>query len=733
MSRQISNGFYQYNLIRVLNKAEFYASNGGQVTYNDLYNIRVPNQGSGSAALDVIRPSVSYTPGSGGWFLWARGSLGSTQSANYYALYKVTNPLTNPGLRGKTFTVPLYFTPPNANQLGGGNRLETIGWMSGAPIVRDGLLYSVHDTRNSTNSSYSSIRFLKIDLSTPSLVENIEYGNDGYFYLYPSLTVDTDHNVTITFSRSGINEYAGAYFATKLTNEFVINPSVPLAEGQGNYDVTFGSGRNRWGDYLGIFLDPVSEKNVWMLTEFASTTNTWGTQVGEVIPGPFTGIYAYLKPGSISFNEVETGTESQVKSVALANYGEDDLIITNIPNTFNEFNLVTNISFPYTIASFDSLTLEFSFSPTTEGSVSVTYPVTSNDGNFDGVPVSGTGYDLAPAMLQTFYASTGSGSNGVVITLDPTTGNGTSIGSSTFNQVNSISIEPTSGKLFGLVAGTNSSDLIKINAAEGDAHLFYTIDIISMAAIAFDTTGTLYGITRNGDLYIIDLETGSTSFVVDAVGTYLNITFHPVTNELWATSRAFLPPDNETVFKVNLSTGDTTIIGLTGLGKPTNAIAFDANLDLYGVIGTSSQTGDFVSISTSDGSGAIVGSIGFQNVLGLAYLDQITTDVEDDENGISPTDYSLKQNYPNPFNPSTRIDFSLPMESNVKLVIYNILGQELIRLVDNEMTAGNHSITWNAKDATGKQLTSGIYLYKLTASGIDGNEFNETKKMILLK
>jgi hypothetical protein len=336
-------------------------------------------------------------------------------------------------------------------------------------------------------------------------------------------------------------------------------------------------------------------------------------------------------------------------------------------------------------------------------------------------------------LEQTFYASTGSQSNGSILTINPVNGNGTSVGESSFSEVTSISIDPNSGKLYGLIAGAGSSELVKINASGGDAYSYKTIDIASMTGIAFDTTGTLYGVTRTGDIYTIDIEDGSTNFIIDAEGSYIGLTFHPATNELWATSRAFLPPDNETIFKVNLSTGDTTIIGLTGLGKPTNSIAFDANLDLYGVIGTSSQTGDFISINTSDGSGAIIGSIGFQNVLGLAYLDQITTDVEDDENGFSPTEYSLKQNYPNPFNPNTRIDFSLPMESSVKLVIYNILGQELIRLVDNEMVAGNHSISWNAKDATGKQLTSGIYLYKLTASEIDGNEFNETKKMILLK
>ena len=268
---------------------------------------------------------------------------------------------------------------------------------------------------------------------------------------------------------------------------------------------------------------------------------------------------------------------------------------------------------------------------------------------------------------------------------------------------------------------------------EGDAHLKYILNIPSMAGIAFDTTGTLYGITRTGDLYTIDENTGTSNFVVDAISSYLCITFHPQTNELWATSRAIVGVNVDAIFKVNISTGDTTIVGHTGLGKQTNTIAFDENLNLFGVIGSAAQLSDFVSINTSTGAGSVIGSVGFNNILGLAYLDSPVLGVEDDNNGTIPTNYSLKQNYPNPFNPNTRIEFSLPMESNVKLVIYNILGQEIIRLADNQMSAGNHSISWNANDEGGNKLTSGIYLYKLTASGINGNEFQDTKKMILLR
>ncbi|HLG32297.1 MAG TPA: FlgD immunoglobulin-like domain containing protein, partial [Ignavibacteriaceae bacterium] len=93
----------------------------------------------------------------------------------------------------------------------------------------------------------------------------------------------------------------------------------------------------------------------------------------------------------------------------------------------------------------------------------------------------------------------------------------------------------------------------------------------------------------------------------------------------------------------------------------------------------------------------------------------------------------LKQNYPNPFNPATRIEYSLPVSSEVKLVVYNLLGQEVATLINEEQSAGSHSIQWNASDANGTRLSSGIYFYELKAAGTNGNNFQQVKKMILLK
>jgi photosystem II stability/assembly factor-like uncharacterized protein len=110
----------------------------------------------------------------------------------------------------------------------------------------------------------------------------------------------------------------------------------------------------------------------------------------------------------------------------------------------------------------------------------------------------------------------------------------------------------------------------------------------------------------------------------------------------------------------------------------------------------------------------------------------LVTEIEPIHNTI-PESYSLKQNYPNPFNPTTSIEFSLPVAADVELNIFNILGQKVATLINEQRSAGYHSVVWNADDSNGRKLSSGIYFYMLKASGIDGNEFQKIKKMVLLK
>jgi len=106
----------------------------------------------------------------------------------------------------------------------------------------------------------------------------------------------------------------------------------------------------------------------------------------------------------------------------------------------------------------------------------------------------------------------------------------------------------------------------------------------------------------------------------------------------------------------------------------------------------------------------------------LTIKNQITGIDDKSTHGI-PDEYQLAQNYPNPFNPITKIRYSLPQQSNVSLIVYNVLGQEVITLVNEEKLIGNYEVNFEANG-----LPSGIYFYRLHA----GN-FVETKKLILMK
>jgi hypothetical protein len=97
-------------------------------------------------------------------------------------------------------------------------------------------------------------------------------------------------------------------------------------------------------------------------------------------------------------------------------------------------------------------------------------------------------------------------------------------------------------------------------------------------------------------------------------------------------------------------------------------------------------------------------------------------------NSSLPTEFALSQNYPNPFNPTTDISFSLPQATHVTLDIFNVLGQKVNTLVDSDMPAGNHTVTWNGDNASGSSVSSGVYFYRISA----GKDV-ETKKMMMLK
>ena len=184
-----------------------------------------------------------------------------------------------------------------------------------------------------------------------------------------------------------------------------------------------------------------------------------------------------------------------------------------------------------------------------------------------------------------------------------------------------------------------------------------------------------------------------TSFTAEANGNSVNLNWNTAT-EL-----------NNNVFEIqrNNGSGFVTIGSVKGQGTTTQPHS-------YSFVDSKLQSGNYsYRLKQVDFNGA------------FSYSNTV-------EVSVAPSVFSLEQNYPNPFNPSTKINFNLTVDSKVSLKVYNILGQEVANLVNGQISAGFHTVDFNAAN-----LASGIYLYRLQATGTNGQNFTAVKKMILTK
>jgi len=380
-SRQFSfAGFFAYSKVRILEKSQLYAANGGPISFTDLWDIRLLD-GSGQ---DDLHPTISYDPGNNtAYLVWAASGF-----ANYYSLYRITDPITNPVLSAVDIPVPLYAPAPNGEQLGSEQLIASGQGGSGmknSPIIRDGKLYGVHHIRNTQFTDFASIQYFVVDIKSNSIDEQVEFGADGYFYYYPAIAVDKDHNFAITYSRTASNDFVGAYYSTKRsTDPPGLSESKVIKEGTG--PITF----NRWGDYLGADVDPTDESNIFLYSQYADG-NFWGTWVMEVRMRPFSGVFTYASPNPVIFESKDIIDPPEVETVIITNVGVDDLIIDGIESPVGPFILLTSLNYPVTVSTFDILDLEIKFDPVEPGEFSKLMHFFDNDTSFTGLSLLGIG------------------------------------------------------------------------------------------------------------------------------------------------------------------------------------------------------------------------------------------------------------------------------------------------------------------------------------------------------
>ncbi len=724
-SNQFSfTGSYQGSKIRIIPKAQLLiSSDPGPITYTDLYNVTYPNGGANAFGIRPVRMQTASEN-----YYFAVHSPFTTK--NTFGIYTLKNPLTNPVLTGVSVPVTAYSSPSDPEQLGGGTpRIDGGGTnLRNEPVFKDDVLHLVHSTRV---GSYSGVRYLAISTQTNSALTDMVVGDASHYHTYPALAVSQDDDVLLTYSKSSANMYMGAYYTIIPANTGIPSESIELQSGKGNYVKTFSGTRNRWGDYSGAWTDPSDPDNFFMFTEYVDATNTWGCWLGGVRIKPYANATASFSKSELDFSYQELGITSDTLVVKLINHGTPQLNISNIQSSNSAFKITNNLSFPISLNSFESIELKVIFTSSEEKTYLDSIIVASND--FDepnkSILLKGIGYKIAQVTSNVLYSTSGSSTLCKLITINPANGQATAVGESSIGKLYSLTVDRTKRELYTLVETATNSKIARIDAVNGKAVVYKDLGL-DFKAIAFDNKNELYAITKDKNLYKINTKDWSYTLKTPIDLSVSAIAFEPETNNLWASTDSTTNKDR--VYKIDINSGTSTLVGATALNYTISGLSFDKDKNLLGLILKTFLRGMLVKIDKNTGVATELGSTNYASTLGFTVLSDSVVSVNDN-NLLNPIDFALNQNYPNPFNPTTTINFTLPVNSNVKLVIYNLLGEEVQTVISQFMLAGNHSVKFNAKSSSNKELTSGIYLYKLNAIGVNGKEFNQTKKMMLLK
>ena len=736
----LTTGGRAYGRLRIFPKSSIYSSQGGALSWFDLWDFRDPTDLS--VAPDGLQATNTFgTPGV--QFIMTDSPF---STGTYFSIWKIANPASAPSVTASFVPVTAFTNAPNAGQLGGSTlALETGGRrIRSNPVYRDSSLWAVHSIASGTGGQYSAVRYVRINPFTGSLLEDVAMGAEGYWHFYTALMPDQNKNLMVTFSRSGTNEFVGAYIAGRKDGDIPgLSTSVPVKTGDENYEKDFGSGRNRWGDYNGIALDPADNDAVWVHTEYAGTNNRWGNWIGKAKVGPLPGAYAQAEPAFIRFPAAEAGVPGALDTVTIINAGADQLVISSIANPGADFTYVgPALTFPHAINSLESLSLPFRFTPGTGGDLVDSAVIVSNAANGPTLVLrfEGRGIVIAPAVPGIMYAVNGPTSPRL-FSVSSASGAATEIGGIPSGEIHGLTVRTSERTLYGTSVTSDSTVLYRVSAATGETLPVSVVRVGNMRAIAFSPGDTLYGATTTGRLYRVNFATGDTSLVGVAPGVlYSSMAFDPASGTLWASIRPILGTGKDRIFTVNTANGDTTLVGVTTTGLATPGIAFDAAGSLFAVVGTGTNPSQLFALSTTNANGTLIGATGVNGVNAIAIrTDSLTTSVGEERASELPARFELGQNYPNPFNPSTSIRYSLPVTSQVRISVYNMLGQEVSRLVDLTMQAGTYTSIWDGRTLAGSPAATGMYLYKLQATRLDGtasgsaHSFVETRKMLMLK
>ncbi|MCE9557884.1 MAG: Ig-like domain repeat protein [Armatimonadetes bacterium] len=266
------SGSGSYSHLRFLRSAEVYGSGG--VSWWDYAGF----SSDGSPDYRVVPARQTWQNGN---FYCANTKEGGSNTVTIRRFQNFTFTGGGPTYDTTVKTVNAYVNPPNAIQQGNANRLEVIDCRTLDCTFSNQQLWITHQTATDWGDGAGnrcSIKVNKFNVSLTTLVDET-FGNTGFDYYYPSLASNLDGDAMVSFARSSATEYASVRTAGYMDGQTTFGGSGLIKAGESGYYSTFGTGRNRWGDYFGVGLDGWDLRSFYGVGQYAKTSTTWNCQI----------------------------------------------------------------------------------------------------------------------------------------------------------------------------------------------------------------------------------------------------------------------------------------------------------------------------------------------------------------------------------------------------------------------------------------------------------------------
>ena len=430
---------------------------------------------------------------------------------------------------------------------------------------------------------------------------------------------------------------------------------------------------------------------------------------------------------TVDFGYIPPPGNAQSLKVYFLNNGTKALRVDSVGyrgNVASGFSI--SIAVPRLVGTFseDSIVVSWTPGPSANIVMTDTILVYHNDTtqlNPARVVVTGKSFAIAAAQDGVMYAFSGPTDGAKMYTADTSNAQLTSVGSTNYSDILTARINPLTKEIVALAVGS-STQLIRVSPQGAQNASFSTLTLSNPRGMAFTSDGTLYIAVFGGGIYSVNLNTGAGTLAATTSLHISGLAFNPLNGTLWASVRPTFGL-KDSIYTIDLATGNSTAVGATGFGVSTKDLTFDNNGRLFGVLDSGSTKQSYlISINTTNGKGKIIGGMGVNGIETIELRSYYITAVQ--SRGIAaPSQFSLDHNFPNPFNPATRIRFAVAKAQLVRLSVYDILGREVTTLINEQKLPGNYEVEWNASS-----LASGIYFCRMQAGS-----FVQTRKMILMK